>query len=262
MFRSIFTKTLYGKRWTTVAWALGLGALVVFTMLFFPTFQEVGQSFKDVPESLKAFLGDATTYSSIAGFTDLQIFNQYVFMTLVLGVVLFTGLLAGEEGSGTLQILLVQPVSRTRVYWEKVLAGMVVIAAVSLAISFSAWLGAVIVGETLRLDRLATATVGVWLITMVFSSIGYALGAVWGRRGLAGALAGVLAFVAYLVSSLAESVESLQAADKLSPFHYFNRPGILSHGVDWSDFALLAVLTIVPLLVAHVLFVRRDIYQR
>lgn len=260
MLKNTFTKTLFTKRWMLLFWSAGLLLLTVFTMLFFPTFKEVGQSFKDVPESLKSFLGDATAYSSIQGFTDLQVVGQYVFMTLILGVILFTGVLAGEEGSGTLQSLLVQPVSRGRVYIEKLLAAMVILAVVCVAVAVGILVGAVLVGEWIPLDRLLLAAFAMWLITLVFSSFGFALGAILGRRGIAGGIAGVLAFVSLLISTLAESVKSLKVADQLSPFHYFNRPGILANGIEASDMVVLALIAIVPLIVAYFVFVRRDIY--
>lgn len=262
MLSSIFTKTLYTKRWMMTAWSVALAGFVILTMLIFPTFKEVGQSFKDVPDSLKGLLGDAEAYSTIAGYADIQVITQYVFMTLILGIILFTGLLAGEEGSGTLQSLLVQSVRRGRVYIEKLLAGMVVVAVVCLAITFSIVLGAALVSERVSLGHILQATLAMWLITMVFSSWGYALGAVFGRRGIVGGLAGVLAFAAFMVTSLAESVKSLKTVDKLSPFHYYNRPGILAHGVQWNDLMVLAIVIVVPLAVAYFIFVRRDIYQR
>jgi ABC-2 type transport system permease protein len=262
MFRNIFLKTLYTKRWMTLAWSLGLAAFVILTMLIFPTFKEVGQSFKDVPDSLKSFLGDAEAYSTIAGFADVQVVTQYVFMTLILGIVLFTGLLAGEEGNGTLQTLLVQPVRRVRVYVEKLLAGMAVLLMVCAAITFSIVLGGALVGESVSLGRILEATLAMWLITMVFSSWSYALGAAFGRRGLVGGLAGVLAFASFMITSLAEGVKSLRTADNFSPFHYYNKPGILAHGVDWGDLAVLAILIALPLIAAAYVFVKRDVNQR
>lgn len=262
MFSNIFLKTLYTKRWSTLAWAVGLGALIVFTMSFFPTFKEVGQSFNDVPESLRSFLGDATAYSTIAGFADLQIISQYVFMTLIMGILLLTGLLAGEEGNGTLQSLLVHPVSRGKVYVQKLLAGAVLVGAVCAVISLSVLIGALLVHESIGLAHLAEAALAMWLVTMLFSSWGYALGAAMGRRAVAGVLAGALAFVTYLVTSLAESVKALRVVDKFSPFHYFNHPGILAHGLEWSDMAILGVITLLPLIVAYFIFTKRDIYQR
>lgn len=262
MLNNTFLKTLYTKRWMTLAWALGLLLLTVFTMTFFPTFKDIGKSFNDVPDSLRGFLGDSSSYTSIAGFTDLQIISQYVFMTLILGVILFTGLLAGEESSGVLQSLLVQPIKRGRVYLEKLFGGIVILIIVCLSISIGALVGALIVGETLYIPSLLEATLAMLLLTLTFSALAYALGAATGKRGLAGGIAGVLAFVSLLVSTLAESVDSLKAVDKFLPFHYFNKPGILQYGVQWADLLVLAVVSVVIFGVGYVLFQKRDIYQR
>lgn len=245
-----------------LAWALGLLLLTVFTMTFYPTFKEIGQSFKDVPESLKGFLGDASSYTSIAGFADLQVISQYVFMTLILGVILFTSLLAGEENSGTLQSLLTQPIKRGSIYIQKLLGGMVVVAVVCLAVAIGAFFGALIVGEKLSIVNLLEAALAMFLVTLAFSALAYSLGAATGKRGLAGGLAGVLAFVSLLITSLAESVSSLKTIDKFLPFHYFNKPGILQYGIEWADAFILVTISIAVLAVGYILFIRRDIYQR
>lgn len=262
MLSNTFVKTLFTKRWMLITWSLGLLLLTIFTMLFFPTFKEVGQSFQDVPESLKGFLGDSSTYKSVAGYADLQIVSQYVFMTLILGIVLLTGLLAGDEANGTLQTLLVQPIGRARIYLEKLAAGLVILAISSLAIALGILIGALIIGESVSIVRLLQAVLGIWLITVVFSVLGYALGAITGKRGLAGGIAGVLAFVSLLVNSLAESVKSLKQVDKLLPFHYFNKPGILQHGIRWQDMLILAIVSLAILTIGYIIFLKRDIYQR
>lgn len=153
MLQNTFTKTLYAKRWMTLTWSLGIVALVVFTILFYPTLSKsFGESLKDVPESLKGFLGDSNAYSTITGYTDLQVFSQLVFMTLILGVILFTGVLAGEENEGLLQTTLAQPIRRTRVYIEKLLAAMVVVGVACLALSAGVLIGVLIIGEHLGIE--------------------------------------------------------------------------------------------------------------
>jgi len=263
MLRTTFLKTLYTKRWSTFAWSLGLLAIVVFTMSFYPTLSKsFSEALTNVPDSLKGFIGDSNAYRTIAGYTDVQIFGQYPFMTLIFGIVLFTGLIAGEEGEGTLQTLLVQPIGRGRVYLEKFLAAITLLGILCVSISLGALLGALLIHERLDIGRLAVATLALWLITLIFSAIGYALGAATGRRGLAGGLAGILAFASLLVSTLADSVKSLKLLDKISPFHYFNKPGILQYGVRWSDLLILAVASLVFIAIAFTIFKHRDIYQR
>ena len=263
MLKNVLTKTIYMKRWMTLAWSVGLGALVVFTIIFFPTLSKsFSEALTNVPDSLKTFIGDSSAYKTIAGYTDVQIISQYALMTLIFGIVVFTGILAGEENDGTLQTLLVQPVRRSRVYFDKLIASSILLGLVCVGIAAGTLIGVALIGEHIGLVRLIIATLALWLITMVFSVLGYALGAATGKRGLAGGLAGVLAFVSLLVTSLASSVKVLGTLDKFSPFHYFNNPGILRFGPRWGDLAILALVTIAMVFIGAFFFKRRDIYQR
>jgi ABC-2 type transport system permease protein len=263
MLNNAFLKTIYTKRWMLLSWSLGIIALVVFTMLFYPTLSKsLGDSLKNVPDSLKSFLGDSAAYSSIAGYTDLQIFAQLNFYTIIFGVILFSGILAGEEGDGTLQTLLAQPVSRARIYIEKLMGSITLLVGVSIGVLVGILVGLVFINEHLGLGRLLGSILALILITLVFSSLAFSLGAITGKRGLSGGLAGMLAFTTFLISSLAESVKSLQFVDKLSPFHYYNKPGILQYGVHWGDLLILALISLVILIAGLVVFVRRDVYQR
>ncbi len=263
MFRNIFTKTIYTKRWGLFAWGIGLIAVVVFTMIFYPTLSKsFSEALTNVPDSLKSFVGDSNAYKTIEGYTDVQIYSQYVFMTFIYGVVLFTSLIAGEESEGTLQTLLSQPVKRSRLYLEELVSGAVLIFAICLCITIGVIIGATIIHESIALDRLLISTIALWLITLVFSVFGFALGAITGKRGLAGGLAGGLAFLGLLISSLADSASALKAADKFSPFHYFNKPGILQYGPHWDQLLILFLITLLLAAAGYFYFVRRDIYQR
>lgn len=263
MLKSIFSKTFYEKRWTMIAWGVGLFLLVLATVAFFPTFKETfGQSLNDVPESLKAFLGDATAYQTIEGFMDLQVIAQMVFMTIIMGVILGTGLLAGDENDGTLQTLLSYPVARGRVYLEKLLSVLAIIGVVCLTIFFAMVVGAALVGEPLAVDRAFLAIVMLWLVTLVFSLLGYSLGAITGRRGISGGVAGALAFVFFMITSMAPSVSALKTVNYLSPFNYFNNPSVLRFGLELGDMAVLIVINIVLVVAGYVVFVRRDVYQK
>lgn len=263
MFSNTFLKTIHTKRWMLMGWSLGIMALVVFTMAFYPSLSKsFGQSLNEMPDSLKAFIGDSSTYSTITGYTDLQIYSQLVTMTLIFGIILFTALMAGEESEGTLQTLLVQPIKRSRIYFEKFASAVILLGASCLSITLGVAIGLVIIGEQIGLVRLLEATFATFLISLVFSSIGFSLGAITGKRGLAGGLAGALAFASLLVTSLAVSVKSLKTIDKFSPFHYFNRPGILQYGPRWSDLAILAGIVVATVLIGSIIFTRRDVYQR
>lgn len=262
MLSSTFLKTLYTRRSTMLWWSLAIAALVVFTMIFYPSLKSFGESVKQLPESQQAFVGDPESFTSVAGYTDVQIITQMSTMFIILAVLVFTGLLAGEEGDGTLQTLLVQPISRGRAYIEKLLGAMVVLWAAVFSMLVGIEIGLLLIHEHLGIIRLLEAGFAVWLLALLFGALGYSLGAILGRRGIAGGLAGVLAFASVLVTTLSKTVDKLKPAEKFSPFHYFNEPGILKHGANWKDFAFLGSISLVMLVIGYVAFLRRDITQK
>lgn len=238
-------------------------AMTLFIVVLFPTFKDsFGTSLENVPESLKSLFGEAADYQRIEGFVEIQGFMQMIFLTFIYGIILFTGLLAGEEGEGTLQTLLAQPVSRSRVYFEKLLAGAAILGIVSLALAAAVFAGVAIIGESIDFGRVMQATFMQWLVSMVLSLFGYAVGAATGKRGIAGALAGVFTFAGYMITTLVTTVEALKPVNYLSPFKYFNNTRILDNGLQLSNVSVLVVACSALVLIGWLVFVKRDIYSR
>jgi len=263
MFSNVFLKTLYEKRWATLWWSVSGMLLTVFILSLFPTFKEaLGQSLDNVPESLRSLIGDSAAYATLDGYMQLQVFDQMVFLPVILGIIMGTGVLAGDENEGTLQTLLALPVRRSQVFIQKLLACAVVIAVVTGSLLAGAVIGQAVVGEWLPMGHVLLTTVHAWLVAMVFCLLGYAVGAITGKRGLAGAIGGMLAFVTYMVTTLSEGVKGLRVLDHLSPWHYYNRPSALDGVFPWTDMLVLAAISIVLAIVSFYVFIRRDIYQR
>jgi ABC-2 type transport system permease protein len=263
MLKSLFAKTLYEKRWGIFWWSLAMFAFTMSIILLFPTFRDsFGQSLTNVPDSLKAILGEAQDYQQINGFLHLQVFMQMIFLTLIYGIILFSGLIAGEENDGTLQSLLAQPISRTKVYFQKLGAGAVIIGIVSLAMFAATWLGTVMIGDPVSPWRALQATFSLWLASMVLSTVAYSLGSATGRRGIAGALAGVYAFMGYMVFTLANTVKALEIPNYFAPFRYFASPRVLDSGLSLQNVAVLSAVCGALIIIGWLVFRKRDIYQR
>jgi ABC-2 type transport system permease protein len=168
MFGSIFTKTIYEKRWGLFWWSFAMFAFTLMIVLMFPVFQDsFAQQMDAIPESLKSIVGEASDYSRIEGFLELQMLMQMVFLTFIYAIILFAGLIAGDESDGKLQSLLVQPVSRTKVYFQKMFAGITLLIGVSLAMLLAAVVGAAMIGETLSLRYLAEGVTAQLIVSLV-----------------------------------------------------------------------------------------------
>jgi ABC-2 type transport system permease protein len=166
--------------------------------------------------------------------------------------------IAGEEEDGTLDLLLAQPVSRTRVALEKyavLVTGVSLLAAAlwaTLAVSapaFDMHIGAA---------RLAEGCLSLGLLALAFGSIAFLVTAAGGRRGLAAGIAGGLAGAMYLVNILAPEASALKRLEPLSLFHYYG-VAPLAEGLPASHAAIFVATSLACLGVALAAFGRRDI---
>ncbi|MEK7153050.1 MAG: ABC transporter permease subunit, partial [Patescibacteria group bacterium] len=117
-------------------------------------------------------------------------------------------------------------------------------------------------GEPIDLWRLLQATFMSWLVGFVISLVGFAFTAIFGKRAVAGSIAGAFAFLMYVITALVVSVKSLRFIEHFSPFHYFNNPSPLKAAFDFGDMFVLLAASIVFIVLGYAFFRRRDVYQR
>jgi ABC-2 type transport system permease protein len=260
--RSVFGKTVYDRRHGLVWWTLGLGLLVVATMSVWPSVRdEYAKLVRNYPETLLAFFGiDKAGLGTSAGYLQAEIFS--LFLPLVLCIYMIAGassVTAGEEEAGTLELLLAQPVSRTRVALEK-FAGLCAAAAVVTVGFFVVLVGSTSVFD-LRISvvHLLAATFSGYLLALLFGAVALFAGCATGHRALAAGVAAGLALAMYLLTSLAALVEGLKRFRPASPFWWYSGNEPLRHGLEPLHVALLVALTAVALAGALVAFGRRDL---
>jgi ABC-2 type transport system permease protein len=263
--KSILSKTLHEKRWMLLFWTLGVAAMAMLTLSFYSTFRDgsFDEVLKNLPKTVQGLAGNLASNKTIPGFVSQQVFALRIpLLTLVMGIMLFTGLLAGDEGEGTLQTLLTQPVTRTKVFLEKYAAGLIISFIICLGSAIGITIALLILGERLGFWPLIQSVIGVWLLTLVFGTIGYAVGAITGKRSVASGIASLFAFGTYLITSLAPNVSSLGTIQKISPFYYYNNPPTAVSGLDASNVAVMLITILMLLTASIIVFNRRDIYQR
>ncbi|MDQ5972406.1 MAG: beta-exotoxin transport system permease protein [Patescibacteria group bacterium] len=264
MLKSIFQKTLYEKRWMLLAWWVGIFAMTLLTMSVFPFFKDSGfeEMFANAPKSLQGLLGDAASYKTVAGYVDQQIYSLRIpMMTIIMAVVLFVGVGVSDEDRGTQETLLSLPVTRSQVFWHKFAAASVLLAIACTAAFVAVLASFPLIDGSMSLVDLAAATFGCWLVSMVFGSLTYGIGAATGKRGLTIGAASGLAFGTYLISSLAPAVELLNSWQKLTPFYYYNVPSIAQQGLRLSNMTVLLGATVVFSLAGLFVFRKRDLVR-
>jgi ABC-2 type transport system permease protein len=261
MLNNLYLKTLYDKRWFIIGWGLGSAAMVVLTVAFYPTIKDqVGELFKNIPPQLQSLVGDTEAYKTITGYVGSGIFELRVpLLTIAMAIILGINLTVGEESSGKLDQLLSQPLSRSKIVLEKLLAQLTIVTAVHLMILCSL-IGIIIaIKETFSFGPILSATFMSLLLTTATASLVMAISFVTGRKGFSILLGSVIAFGSYILTSLATQIDWLRYIDYASLFHYYHPAEVVKNGLNVTNVIVLIGITVVSAMLAIFFFQQRDI---
>jgi ABC-2 type transport system permease protein len=195
-----------------------------------------------------------------AGYLASQVFGWLVPVTFAIyAAAIGAQLIAGEEEANTMDLLLANPVTRTRVVLEKWIALVILMIILGAALLASVLINEAIFALGIATDRYVAASVQATLLGLLFGSIGFAAGAIGARRGLILGIVSAIAVLAFLINSLGTLTAWLERARYFSPFYYYDSNRPLFEGIDWTNVAVLAGVSVAGLLVALMAFPRRDV---
>jgi ABC-2 type transport system permease protein len=260
---SIVLKTLRDQRRGLFWWFAGIFALGIVTVLLYPSIgaaPEMEQLFEDLPPVAQVFVGEIVDITSPEGYLNSQLYALMVpllFMIYTIGQ--GSGAIAGEEHTGTMDVLLANPVPRWQVALEKfgaMLGGGFVLA---LSMWLSIVVGMLIVDMDMGLLRLTEVSIAALLLGHLFGGFALMLGCATGKRGLSIGVSAGVGVAAYLLNGFAMIIDWLEPYRTLSPFYYYAGNDPINNGLDpWHTLVLIA-LTAICLGIAILTFQNRDV---
>ena len=255
--RTIVRKTLRDLRWQVVGWGLGLAALAAMLVLIYPA---ISAQFEGVEMENIGF-GEIQDLSDPRQFFQVEFFTWSPVLMTIFAIIAGGALLAGEEGAGTLELLLSQPLARRALFLGK-LAG---VAAAVVGVLALAGLGFLLTAPFV--DLKGQVAVGE-LVVAPFSLLPFAWFALAATvlaatltptRGRAAALMTAGAFVAYALNIAADLVTSLDWLRFFTPYYYSDAQRVLTQGTVWWHQAALLAAALVCAALALAVFERREI---
>ncbi len=260
---TIFDKALYERRRSLLAWGVAIYVLILYVGGFYPVLAEnegLLQMFENVPASLRLLVGDIATLSSAAGFFDVELFNFFLpFLFAIVTIGQGLAVVVGEERNGTLDILLANPVSRTR----HVLEGAAAIAAEAffLALVGVAGIASANVLFDLAIDmrHALEAAFGLALLATVLGYGALAAGAWLGEYHRTLGVTLLFTLGSYFIYAYADVSEALERLEPFSVFHYYQSNHPILNGLDWGHVAVLVGVAIALVVLSIVGINRRDL---
>jgi len=262
----IVERTLRDRRRGLIGWAVGLATYVVLQSSIYPTVRDSAfqQALRDYPKELKAFFGGAASFdfTSAAGYLNVELFSLVLPALLVVYAIgVGASAFAGELQTGTLDLLLSYPVTRTRVAVEKflaMLAGVLVLAAV---VAGAVLLAGVVIGFDIGVVDTLVACAGAAMVAILCGGCTMLVGILTGSRAAAMGVTAAVFAASYLAVGMAGLVSWLEPIRYASMLWYSNGSAPLMHGLPVGDYLVLLGAGVVTVVATVVAFRMRDLVR-
>jgi ABC-2 type transport system permease protein len=264
MMHSVYLKTLYDKRYFMLGWTIGFAALAALMASFYPAMHQTGsidQLLESMPPAFKGLVGSLGDLSRFDTYIASQLFDIRIpLIAGIMAIILGIGISIGDEEKGELRTILSLPVSRTKLYVEKWLAMVTIMAIIVLGLVAGIYAVLPFVSIAHIEFDVTVQLVSMTLLVMVtYGTIPFSVALATGRRAVATGI-GILAIIgSFILSTFGQAVDWLRDYEKLSLLHYFPAADIVKHGVQAKDVAVFAITTVVLLIIGIIFFPRRNV---
>lgn len=261
---AVLRRALRTERRSLLGWVLGVAALVLVTAGSWPAVadstDDLAQVLEDLPPALSAFFGEGIASFSAAAVVGSRLFGT-IGLALFLGYAISRGAraIAGEEGEGTLELLVTQPLSRTSIAVAKVVATWLVLAGLVVLQQVLLLALVPVVGLDFGLAEVVAASAGLYLLAVLFGMLAFAVGSATGNRPLAVAVAAGSAAALFLLAGFGALVPWLADVAAYSPFARYDGTVVLAEGIDVGALGVFTVLAVVLVAIGIAAFDRRDL---
>lgn len=252
------------KNWIMIlGWGLGLGLLGFYLFDILETLFVANANVADFigafPEELMAFFGQRGDLITPTSFLNLEFFS---YMPMVLGIMVVSiasGLIAKKEEEGTLELIIAQPISRSKVFWGKLLALLTSLVLI-LGLTWSGFAIGMTRGGTFdfSLWELSRAFLSLFAVLLVFMGLALFLSMTLPGSATAGLVSGLLVVVTYFISSLANIDEKLEGINRFSPIKYYQGAEAIEQ-FDPKKLLILIGIAVFFILMSWLVFDRRDL---
>lgn len=258
---NVLQKALWDQRRSLPLWASSLTIIILLEAALWPSMEGMA-SLDDYLQEFPAGLRELFAIDQMStgtGFFNAELFTLVLpMMFLVHTINRGARMLAGEEEQGTLDLLLVTPLSPSRLLLQEAAALTIGTAVLGLTVMGATVAGSALFGLGITVTSAMVGASALVLLGTEFGMVALVTGALTGRRGLAIAVPAGLVMAAYLLFVAGVFVEDLATWRALSPFDQALHDGPLTSEAP-SSFGWMLVPPALVLLAALPLWSRRDI---
>ena len=263
---TVLRRSLADRKVSSLWWALGIAGMILASVALYPSVKgsDVDEIVQDLPPAVQAMFGieGGVSLGSAPGYLQARLFSSVLpVLFLILAVSVGAAAIGGAEEDGAIELLLSNPITRTRVAVERYLSLVAVMAAFDLLAMVGVLAMAPPVGalDDVSIGGLFAATGGAGALALLHGSIAFAVGAATGRRSPAIAGASAIAAAGYLAHGLLSAIDLPTAVRALTPWYWALHENMLVEGPNIESWLPALVLSLVVAGFGVAVFQRRDL---
>ncbi len=248
-------------------WTIAISLTIILILSIYPSIRNQFKTFDDLIKQLPAAFmnlktgGASESMVSPIGWLNSQLyFVTLPILFLIMSIGLGSSILLTDEKEHTLELVLARPISRTKLLLSKLISYLIIIAIPWLISSMVTSLTTVIIHLSISQLHLIIADIWLLLFILVYGLVGFAISTVLPKtKRLGASIATMLAFLGYLLTSLANLNHYMLDLAKLFPWYYFSPSDLLAGNINTGLSIYLLGLSVITLLISFIGFNRRDL---
>lgn len=267
MIGTIFIEQLKRSWRQVLYWGGGLAGLALFMFMILQDSaiaEQYAALLEQFPPVLINSLGleEAAQLSTPEGFLAFAAFLYGVIILAVYSVMAGLNIIANDEDSGEMNVMLALPIPRWRVIVEKFLAYILIIFGITLVLYGGMLIGSLISPVEVDMGKmlvgalnLIPAGVSVMGVTVFITSL-------FSNKLISTGIAAAFVMGSYVLNVAGEVVQEGTLGDTLSSlsiWHYFDTQSAVFNGINPTNVALLLGIGLVGMIAATFFFERRDV---
>jgi ABC-2 type transport system permease protein len=263
---SVFGKSVWDRRRSVWAWGFGLATMTLFTFAAWPALAADADAMQNLvdsfPKEVLALFGltDTAALATPEGFVSSRTYGSVgPIVVIVFAITAMSSLVAKEESTGRLDMVLSNPLERPNVLREKANAVFVLMGVIATILLVVALYGNAQWDTGMNFYYMVSANIGLALLGLAFWGIAVALWAAIGGSGPAIGGTAAIAVATYFLNGLGAAIDLLAPFRYLSPFYWFLGDTVpLTKGLTWGYLAL-GVLAVTGTIYAMARFRTRNL---
>lgn len=255
----IYKLEFRNKLKSLLTWIIVLSIFIFAMAAFLPSMETenmkslVDTKLEGMPESVLAAFG----IKQIPDFSNPSVFYGYVMQYINLAIGIFIGILSGntlveEESNGTIEYIYAQPISRKKIFIEKLLATMTILLILVIFINIIGFIALGIFKSDNYLlkdigENIFKITLGSIFTNFIFLSIGILVSSILKNTNSVSGISMAVVFGTFIIGIIGDLVEKYEILNYLSPLNIMSPMEIIEK--------MPAMKIIIPWIVVGLLFI-------